>query len=264
MLLSLTGNALCQNPKGEDSAPKPDLRGKNIFELRCATCHGLDGMGAEHAPDIVRQPAVSSLSDQDLLHLIHDGIPEGGMPAFSDMEREDGLAVVGYLRFLQGKSTVGSVAGNPGRGRDLFFGKAGCSVCHQIVRQGQFVPGDLRGFAMDHDAGEIRDAVLTPAGGEPEAATALARDGRTFSGVIRNEDNDSLQLQGEDGTFYLLMKSSLVSVQRKAGTPMPVDYGHRLSGAEIDDLVAYILHEAGSSGASSSSSGKDLESHAQQ
>ena len=40
------------------------------------------------------------------------------------------------------------------------------------------------------------------------------------------------------------MKSSLVSVQRKTGDPMPADYGQRLSSAELDDLVSYILREA--------------------
>lgn len=73
--------------------------------------------------------------------------------------------------------------------------------------------------------------------------------------MIRNEDNASLQLQDADGRFYLLMKSSLVSVKRKAEDPMPVDYGHRLSGAELDDLVGYILHEANSR--------RDEEPHAQ-
>ncbi|MGC1976642.1 MAG: hypothetical protein WA671_08005, partial [Candidatus Sulfotelmatobacter sp.] len=88
-----------------------------------------------------------------------------------------------------------------------------------------------------------------------ETATVVGRDGRKFSGMIRNEDNASMQLQDADGPFYLLMKSSLVSVQRKAEVPMPVDYGHRLSGTELDDLVGYILHEA--------NSGKDEEPHAQ-
>jgi len=34
------------------------------------------------------------------------------------------------------------------------------------------------------------------------------------------------------------MKSSLVSVQRKIGGSMPADYGHRLSSAELEDLVS--------------------------
>ncbi len=247
MLFGAIGNVLCQNPNSS--------QGKNIFEAKCTTCHGLDGLGGEHAPDIVRRPTVRGLSDEALLSLIHDGIPEEGMPSFPSIGQEGGRAVVAYLRFLQGKSAVDSAPGDPVRGKDLFFGKAGCSACHQIVDRGQFVAGDLAGFARDHPANEIRDAILRPSGAQQETATAMGRDGRKFVGTIRNEDNASLQLQDGDGRFYLLMKSSLVSVQRKTGDPMPVDYAHRLSSAELDDLVGYILREA--------HSGKDEEPHAQ-
>ena len=75
--------------------------------------------------------------------------------------------------------------------------------------------------------------------------------------MIRNEDNASLQVQDADGRFYLLMKSSLVSVQRKVGEPMPVDYGRQLSSAEIDDLVGYILRESRPPDPSSSPSAED-------
>jgi cytochrome c oxidase cbb3-type subunit III len=257
IFLCATGNVLCQNPNNEDapSSLKLDLRGKSIFEAKCTTCHGLDGLGGEHAPDIIRRAAAKTLSDQALLNLIHDGIPEEGMPGFPSMRKEDGLAVVAYMRFLQGRSAEASAPGDPVRGRDLFFGKAGCSACHQIGSGAQFVAGDLTGFARDHPGNDIRDAILRPSGEQRETATAATRDGRKFSGMIRNEDNASLQLQDEDGRFYLLMKSSLVSVQRKSGGAMPVDYGHRLSAAELDDLVSYILHEA--------QSGKDEEPHAQ-
>ena len=225
MFLGAIGTALCQNSNGKYSSPSPhpQLRGKSIFELRCATCHGLDGLGSEHAPDVIRRTAVRTLSDQALLTLIHDGIPPAGMPGFADMGKEDGQALVAYLRFLQGESAGNSIAGDPVRGRDVFFGKAGCSACHS---RGQFMAEDLSGFARDHQVG------------------AIALDGRKFSGIIRNEDNASLQLQDGDGGFYLLMKSSLISVQRKTGEPMPVDFGQRLNATELDDLVGYILREA--------------------
>jgi cytochrome c oxidase cbb3-type subunit III len=257
MLFGVIGNVFCQKPNGEASGPGPNpdsSRGKNIFELKCATCHGLDGLGGEHAPDIVRRPAVKGLSDQALVNLIHDGIPEEGMPSFPNIGKDDGQVVVAYLRLLQGKSAWGSVPGDPVRGKDLFFGKASCSTCHQLGSRGEFVVGDLAGFARDHPGNEIRDAILRPSGGQQETATAKGRDGREFSGMIRNEDNASLQLQNGDGRFYLLMKSSLVSVQRKTGESMPVDYAHRLSSSELDDLVGYILREA--------HSGKDEEPHA--
>ena len=85
---------------------------------------------------------------------------------------------------------------------------------------------------------------MSPSSKTPEAGTAVARDGRKFSGMIQNEDNASLQLQDEDGRFYLLMKSSLVSVEKKFGQPMPADYGQRLNATELNDLVGYILREA--------------------
>jgi cytochrome c oxidase cbb3-type subunit 3 len=264
LLISLgaAGNILCQNPDSKESASalQPDLRGKSVFEAKCATCHGLDGLGGEHAPDIIRRSDVKALSDGAWHKLIHDGIPEEGMPGFPSLGEEDVNALVSYLHFLQGRSAASSVSGDPTRGHDLFFGKAGCSACHQIASRGQFVVGDLGGFARDHSPDEIRDAILRPTGGPPETVTAVARDGRKFDGVIRNEDNTSLQLQDADGRFYLLMKSSLVSVQRKIGEAMPVDYGRRLSSAELNDLVGYILREPSPPESSSSPS---VEGHAQ-
>lgn len=256
------GTALCQNSNGEGSTPSPqlELKGKSVFELRCATCHGLDGLGGEHAPDIIRQSTVRTLPDQALLDLIHDGIPEAGMPGFADMGKEDAQALVAYLRFLQGKSAANSIAGDPVRGRELFFGKAGCATCHS---RGQSIAEDLTGFARDHEVGEIREAILRPSSVRPEAATAVAQDGQTFSGMIRNEDNASLQLQDGDGRFYLLMKSSLASVQRKFGEPMPADYGQRVNATELNDVVAYILREAHASNIPSSPADKDKEPHAQ-
>ena len=261
MFFGAIGTALCQNTNGNESTPgpQPHVRGKSVFEQRCATCHGLDGLGGEHAPDIIRRTAVRTLSDQALLDLIHEGITERGMPGFSDMGEGDGQALVAYLRFLQGNSADGSMRGDPVHGRDLFFGKAGCSACHS---RGQFIGEDLTGFARDHQAGEIREEILHPVGGQHDTATAVARDGRTFSGTIRNEDNASLQLQDGDGRFYLLMKSSLASVQRKIGEPMPVDYGQRLNTTELDDLVGYIMREARAPDVPTSPSGKDEKPHA--
>ena len=195
-------SAVSQSPNSEQSSPaaKSDLRGKSIFETRCATCHGLDGLGGEHAPDIIRRPAVKALSDQALLDVIHDGIPKRECPDFPRWRKK--MLMRSLLICASCKaSQPGSLSrGDPARGKDLFFGKAGCSACHQIGSPGQFIAEDLAGFARDHPAG-IRDAILRPAGEPQEAATAVARDGRKFSGMIRNEDNASLQLQEKMAGF---------------------------------------------------------------
>lgn len=261
MFFAGLGTAFGQKPNSEGASLIPQ-RGKSVFESRCATCHGLDGLGGEHAPDIAHRAAVRTLSDQALTDLIHEGIPESGMPGFSDMDEKDSQALVSYLRLLQGESAGIALQGDPIRGKELFFGKAGCSACHQIDGRGKFTAHDLAGFARDHQVGEIREAIISPPGAQ-ENATVVGRNGRKFSGVIRNEDNASLQLQDENGRLYLLMKSTVMSVQRKNGEAMPIDYGQRLTGAELDDLLVYILQQAGVSNVPSLSPGKDEEVHVQ-
>jgi len=64
--------------------------------------------------------------------------------------------------------------------------------------------------------------------------------GKTLEGIARNEDNFSIQLLTRDGAIHLLSKSSLSNLSYRNESPMPADYGTRLSAGEIDDLVNYL------------------------
>ena len=162
-------------------------------------------------------PAVKALSDQALLDLIHDGIPEEGMPSFPSIgqRRWSGGRRLYSLSARQVRWELRARRPGPGQGSFLRKGRMFSLSPDRRPRISSSL-GDLAGFARDHPGNEIRDAILRPSGEQQETATAVGRDGRKFSGMIRNEDNASLQLQDGDGRFYLLMKSSLVSVQRKA------------------------------------------------
>ena len=70
------------------------------------------------------------------------------------------------------------------------------------------------------------------------------REGRQFTGIARNEDNFSLQLQTLDGTFHLLSKTDLTHFEYLPKSLMPSDYGSVLSATELDDLVRYLAHAA--------------------
>jgi len=94
---------------------------------------------------------------------------------------------------------------------------------------------------------EIRTAILDPNKDlDPRKRTVLVttREGRQFTGVARNEDNFSLQLQSLDGTFYLFSKVDLDRLEFLPKSLMPSDYGSTLSGGEIDDLVSYLVRSA--------------------
>jgi hypothetical protein len=62
--------------------------------------------------------------------------------------------------------------------------------------------------------------------------------------LIRNEDNFSVQFQTKDGGFHSFQKSELRGLDRLETSLMPTNYGQRLSPAELDDLVSYVLAAA--------------------
>src|SRR5258708_35877135 len=51
-----------RDPPGSHPAEHPLALGRQLFENRCAGCHGLDGLGGEPAPDIATRAAAQRLS----------------------------------------------------------------------------------------------------------------------------------------------------------------------------------------------------------
>jgi alcohol dehydrogenase (cytochrome c) len=69
--------------------------GRRQFDNRCSVCHGGDGTGGELGPPIVNR--IAARNDQELASIIHDGIPNRGMPAANLNTTEMG-DLIGYLR----------------------------------------------------------------------------------------------------------------------------------------------------------------------
>jgi len=221
--------------------------GRRMFESVCATCHGLDGRGGERGPNVATRAEVQQLSDADTLRILQAGIPAAGMPAFGALGVPKLKAVMSYLRILQGESKAAFIPGDPQRGKSLFFGKAGCVNCHTINGSGGFLGADLSSYGSNVSIEEIRSAITDPDRDlDPRARTVLAttREGRQFTGIARNEDNFSLQLQSLDGAFHLFAKSDLQDLEYQPKSLMPSDYGSILSRGELDDLVSYLIRTA--------------------
>lgn len=222
--------------------------GPGLYQANCAGCHGLDGRGGEHAPDIATTPRVQQLTDKDLLRTIREGISASGMPEFgSRLSKEQLVSVAAYLRGLQGKGKLSSLPGNPDSGRSLFFDKAGCSECHMVGGKGGFIGGDLSSYAATHTVEQIRGAILNPNDNlDPHhsVVTALTKIGQRYTGIVRNEDSSSLQLQGRDGAFILLEKSTVASISRDKQSLMPSDYSSKLNPGEVNDLISFLMQIA--------------------
>jgi cytochrome c oxidase cbb3-type subunit 3 len=222
--------------------------GKNLFETTCAVCHGLGG--GEHAPAIGRGSAAKSKSVSELARIVSDGIPANGMPSFNILNDLNLRAILDYLRFLQAKSKNRGDTGNSVHGKEVFFGKGECADCHAMHGEGHFLSTDLSDFAYDHDANDIRAVIANPQEQEVAPHTlarVMTNSGQEFDGIIRNENNSSLQIQDTDGQFHLFMKSDLPSVKRSPAPSMPSDYRNKLSTGDIDRLVSYIVQQSRSS-----------------
>lgn len=221
--------------------------GRRTFESSCAPCHGLNGKGGEHAPDIATRPDIVGLSDSEILKVLREGKPQAGMPPFAGLGPAKLFDTLNYLRFLQGKGKTPAVVGNAEKGKEVFSDKAGCSVCHMVHGSGGFLGPDLSDYGASHSADEIRSAIVSAEkrpGTHKGLAKATTRDGRQISGLVRNEDNLSVQLQAQDGAFYSLEKSDLSELIFDSEPLMSDNYGAKLSKSELDQLVGYLLSVA--------------------
>jgi cytochrome c oxidase cbb3-type subunit 3 len=233
-----------QNPSSDHDSKAAPAGGRTTFNSSCAGCHGLDGTGSDKAVNISGSARVRNLSDAQLSSIISNGLPGTGMPAFRTLNARQVRAVVDYLRSLQGKAEGQTLLGDPNRGKEIFFGKGDCSACHTISGQGGFLGPDLTEHGATSSADAIRDEIVraprVPSIGY-RTAVLTTESGERLEGLVRNEDNFSIQLQTKDGSFHFLKKTDLRSFDRQDGSLMPADYRSRLSEGELNDLASYLM-----------------------
>jgi putative heme-binding domain-containing protein len=248
ILLPLGQAAIAQTPQHSRTASAAERQsaeeGRQLFESTCAGCHALDGRGGERGPDISTRQQAVQLSDAELLEILRKGRPAAGMPPFDSLGSAKLRALLVYLRSLQGKGTATALPGDPLKGKPLFFGKARCSECHILQGAGGFLGRDLSAYGATLSPNEIRNNILRPVDSTNNAnktAVVTMRDARKFTGIIRNEDNFSIQLQSLDGAFHFLSRSDIAQLEFLPEPIMPADYATTLKPAELDDLVSFLI-----------------------
>jgi putative heme-binding domain-containing protein len=182
--------------------------------------------------------------------------PSGGAPAAAGDQRGNGRG--------RGASSGGGAAaraantpvtGDVANGKALFFGKAQCSNCHAVAGEGGVLGPDMSNYGASHAPGAVEESILHPGaaptvparrggfGGGAAASRPVeikTKAGKTITGMVRGEDNLHLAVQTES-RYYFLDRSSLASVTYLKTSLMPTDYGTRLTPAELNDIVSYIV-----------------------
>ena len=215
--------------------------GRARFNVRCAGCHGQDGLGGERAPAIGHAWRSRMETEAAIRDLIRQGIPESGMPGFNVPDAE----LAQLLAFVQSRVMPlhqAALAGDAKAGKALFFGAGHCSDCHMIQGRGSVQGPDLteagKKLTLSEAEATLRDPNSRRVDGY-RVATVHLKTGVNVRGFIRNESSFDLQLQGFDRRLHLLKKTDVTSIEREPNSLMPAWKG---APEQAHDLIAFLAH----------------------
>jgi len=243
-------NAYPQHAAGDPAAID---RGKAIYGVQCAFCHGSDARGGEGGPNLLRSGLV--LNDQKgelIAPVVQNGRIDAGMPKFplTNAQIEDIAAFVhsfrvgGYDISRNRPPTI--LVGDAKAGQSYFQQK--CASCHSVT-------GDLKGIGLKfEDPKQLQNYFLIPGGGRggfgggapsnipPTTVTVTSASGQKLEGRLNRIDDFIVIFTQADGTQR--------SVRRDGDTPKieihdPLkphkDLLPMYTDKNIHDLTAYLV-----------------------
>lgn len=226
-----------QNPF---TSPEDVAAGGRIFRSHCVGCHGRDGTGGR-GPDLTHGDLRYGGSAQQLADTIYDGVPGTAMPFFM-FEGQQLWQIVAFVQSLRQQSAQPEPKGDPHSGAALFGGKLGCFECHMVNGSGGKQGPDLTAVGAKRSLTHLRTSIVQPnqwVSPLDWKLRVVTKDGRQLSGVRLNEDSHSIQILDSNEDLVSLLKTELQNYQVDRTSEMP-SYEGRLSGSELDDLLAYL------------------------
>jgi len=226
-------------------------KGRQLFLGMCSRCHGAAGGGGE-GPNLNQPVLARAQDDQALAAVIRDGIPDRGMPRvrrFTDAELQ---AMVLYIRSLS-RTAAAPIAGSLENGRAVYQ-RSGCSSCHIIDGGGGNLGPELSSVGAHRAPDYLRQAIVDPAAALPRGVMpipgrgfneflpvrVITREGREVRGIRVNEDSFTIQVRDMSNQLYSFRKADLQTLEKEMGKSLMPDYKATISGADLDDVVAYL------------------------
>ena len=226
--------------------PESIAAGAKLYATSCAACHGPDGSGGR-GPNLVRRASWHPLTDEDIFNTIRNGVPGADMPPTKLTDNQT-WNLVAFIHALTGPASENDVPGDPAAGEHVFWGsQAGCSNCHAIRGRGSHMGPDLTNIGS-RPLALIKEAVLEPSKNlslaGKEGVTVTMKNGEVVQGIARNRSNYSLQVVDSKGDLHLISMNDVQELTILERSPMPDDFGKRLSAQEVRDLLAYLARQS--------------------
>lgn len=221
--------------------PEAIAAGAKLFSASCGGCHGPDGSGGR-GPNLVTRALWHPLSDEAIFQSIRKGVPGTDMPP-TKLSDDETWNLVAFIHALTGPASEQTVPGDKSAGRQI-YASSGCANCHAIRGEGGRTGPDLSNIGGSRPLPVIREAILNPSKDlfylGNEAISLTLKNGKKLQGIARNRSNYSLQLIDKAGDLHLLRMNDIQEMTIRETSPMPDDYGKRLSKTQVRDLLAYL------------------------
>lgn len=135
-------------------------------------------------------------------------------------------------------------AGDIRRGQSIFLSeRAACSTCHAIGYQGGNLGPDLTRLGKVRTEADFLESIVFPSRTfvrSYEPVLILARDGETYTGIIKNETSDSVQIVSGPKVEQRIPRANIAEMRPGQLSIMPAGLDQQLSKQELADLVAFL------------------------
>lgn len=235
-------------PKGD---PAAIARGRALYRVNCAFCHGADTRGGDSGPSLLRSSVV--LDDQQgerIAPVVQNGRTDRGMPKFAlTQEQVSDIAafvhtfkVAAYDESRQRPPNI--VVGDPNAGEAFF--KRTCTRCHSAT-------GDLQGVATRiADAKLLQQTWLMPGSGggrgvppavaaPRETAIVTLAQGPKIEGTVDRLDDFVISLTVADGSHHSFTTGEITAVEIHDPLEAHRQLLRSYTDSDIHNVTAYLV-----------------------
>jgi mono/diheme cytochrome c family protein len=245
------------SPAGNDYGRPPEdpaaaARGKQVFSVNCAFCHGSGARGGEGGPNLLRSPMV--LNDQKgevIAVVVQTGRPDKGMPKF-DLNADTIADIAAFLHSIpagggEAFDPKSILVGNAAAGKTYFYGKGHCNQCHSLK-------GDLSSIGSKYDPKSLQDNIISGVAvsmlgaplptAPPRIATVTLGSGEVVKGTLIAIDDFNITLtDGADNRRSFRRKGDSPRVEINNPMQAHLDMLRQWEDRDIHDLTAFLVKQ---------------------
>jgi len=137
-------------------------------------------------------------------------------------------------------------AGNPEKGKSLFFapeGKVYCSKCHRVNRKGGTIGPNLSFVGTSRSRSFLLESILDPKAVITtgySTVLVLTKERKFITGILKFEDDSGLSIIDKEGNDLFIRKDQIKKYKTQKISMMPGNFKDLLEVQEVADILAYL------------------------